>query len=101
MGEVDGVPAQGHQLDRTQAMPVGEQHHGGVAMAVAVGPGGFDEAVDFGVGQVFARPHVGIANPLGWSAVRLDCPNNGGWRLQRQVILPLVFRAFLLKLSHK
>ena len=43
MGEVDGVPAQRHQLDRTQAMPVGDQHHGGVAMAVAIGPGGFDE----------------------------------------------------------
>ena len=37
VGEVDGVPAQGHQFDRPQAMPVGEQHHGGVAMAVAVG----------------------------------------------------------------
>jgi hypothetical protein len=44
MGEIDGVPAQGHQLDGTQAMPVRDQHHGGVAMAVAVGPGSFDEA---------------------------------------------------------
>jgi hypothetical protein len=42
-------------------MPVGDQHHGGVAMAVAIGPGGFDEPVDVGVGQVFARPHIGIA----------------------------------------
>ena len=66
-------------------MPVGDQHHGGVAMAVAVGPGGFDEAVDLGVGQVFTRPHLGIANPFGWSAVWLDCPNNSGWRDQRQV----------------
>jgi hypothetical protein len=33
IGEVDGVPPQGHQLDGTQAMPVGDQHHGGVAMA--------------------------------------------------------------------
>jgi hypothetical protein len=50
---------QGHQLDGTKAMPVGDQHHVGVAMAVAIGPGRFDEAVDFGVGQVFARPRLG------------------------------------------
>jgi hypothetical protein len=52
-------------------MPVGDQHHGGVAMAVAIGPGGFDEPVDLGVGQVFARPHLGIAYPFGWSAAWL------------------------------
>ncbi len=75
MGKVDGVPAQGHQLDWAQAMPVGDQHHGGVAMVVAIGAGGFDEAIDFGVGQVFTRPHLGIAYPLGRSAVRLDCPS--------------------------
>ena len=85
MGEVDGVPAQRHKLNRTQAMPVGDRHHGGVAMAVAVGPGGSDEAVYFGVGQVFTRPHLGIVYPFGRPAVRLDCPNNSGWRDQRQV----------------
>ena len=50
---------------------------------MAVGPGGFDEAVDFGVGQVFTRPHIHIAYPFGWSAVWLDCPNNSGWHDQR------------------
>jgi hypothetical protein len=44
-------------------------------MAVAVGPGDLDEAVDFGVGQVFTRPHLGIACPFGRPAGRLDCPN--------------------------
>jgi hypothetical protein len=42
-------------------------------MAVAIDPGGFDEPVDFGVGQVFARPHLGIACSLRWP-VACDCP---------------------------
>ncbi len=84
VGKVDGVPAQGHQLDWAQTMPVGDQHHGGVAMVVAIGAGGFDEAIDFGVGQVFTRPHRGIVHPFGWPA-GLDCPNNSGWRDQHQV----------------
>jgi hypothetical protein len=54
-------------------------------MAVAIGPGSFDEAVNFGVGQVFARPHLGIAYALGRSVSRLYCPNNGGRGDQRQV----------------
>jgi hypothetical protein len=45
-------------------MPVGRQHYGGVAMAVAIGPGDFDEALDFDAGQVFARPHLAIAYAL-------------------------------------
>ena len=60
-------------------MSIGDQHHGSVAMAVAVGAGGFDEPVDLGVGQVFARPHLGIAYPFGRGA-GLHCPNNGCWR---------------------
>ena len=31
--------------------------------------------VDFGVCQVFARRHIGVAYALGRSAGRLDCPN--------------------------
>jgi hypothetical protein len=65
-------------------MPVGDQHHRGIAMAVAIGPGDFDEAVDLGVGQVFARPYLGIAYPFGRGA-GLHCPNNGGSRDQCQV----------------
>jgi hypothetical protein len=33
-------------------LPAGPRpDHGGIAVAVAIGPGGLDEAVDFGVGQ--------------------------------------------------
>jgi hypothetical protein len=75
-------------------MPAGDQHHGGVAMAVAIGPGGFDEAVDFGVGQVFTRPHLGIVYPFGRPAVRLHCPNKWLVLPAPGAILPLVFWPF-------
>jgi hypothetical protein len=29
-------------------------------MAVAIGAGGLDEAVDLGVGQILPRPHFGV-----------------------------------------
>ena len=60
------------------------EHHGGVPMAVAIGPGSFDEAVNFGVGQVFARPHLGVEHPFRRTAGTY-CPNNGGGGDQRQV----------------
>ena len=60
MGEVDGVPAQRHQLGRPQPVPVGDQHHGGIAVAVAVLPGGSDQAIDLGIGQVLARADLGV-----------------------------------------
>jgi hypothetical protein len=37
------------------------------AVAVAIGAGGFDEAVDFGIGQVFPRRTSALCTP--------DCPN--------------------------
>ena len=61
VGEVDGIPAQRDQLGRPQAVPIGDQHHGGVAVAMAVLPGGSDQAIDLGVGQVLARADLGVA----------------------------------------
>ena len=84
MGEVDGVPAQRHQLGRPQAVPVRDQHHGGVAVAMAVLPGGSDQAGDLAIGQVLARADLGVAAPLGGPAIG-NCPNNGGRRHQRQM----------------
>ena len=61
MGEVDGIPAQRDELGRPQAVPIRDQHHGGVAVAMAVLPGGSDQAGDLGVGQVLARADLGVA----------------------------------------
>jgi hypothetical protein len=66
-------------------------------MAVAIDPGGFDEPVDFGVGQVFARPHLGIAYALGRSAGRRDCPNNGDGPTSARCDFAIDFRPFSLR----
>jgi hypothetical protein len=52
--EVDGVPPQHHDLSGAQAVAIGDQHHGGVAVAVAVISGSANQPVDLGVGQIFA-----------------------------------------------
>lgn len=54
MGEVDGVPAQRHQLGRPQPVPVGDQHHGGIAVAVAILPASIDQAGNLAIGEVLA-----------------------------------------------
>ena len=84
MGKVDGVPAQRDQLARPQAMAVGDQDHGGVAVAIAVLASCRDQPIDLGVGQVLARADLGVAAPLRWSSL-VNCPINGGRRHQRQM----------------
>ena len=84
MGKVDRVPAQRDQLARPQAMPVGDQDHGGVAVAIAVLASCRDQPIDLGVGQVLARADLGVAAPLRWSSL-VNCPINGGRRHQRQM----------------
>src|SRR4029077_15504795 len=79
MGKIDGVPAQRDQLARPQAMAVGNQDHGGVAVAIAVLVSCRDSAVDLGVGQVLARAYLGVTAPLRWSSL-VNCPINGGRR---------------------
>jgi hypothetical protein len=41
-------------------MPIREQHHGGVAVAIAIGPGGFHQLLQLGGGQILARPRIGV-----------------------------------------
>ena len=84
MGKIDGVPAQRDQLARPQAMAVGDQDHGGVAVAIAVLASCRDQPIDLGVGQVLARADLGVAAPLRWSSL-VNCPINGGRRHQRQM----------------
>ena len=60
VNEVDAVPPQRDQLRRAQAVTVGKQDQGGVAVAVAIGAGGGDQLLDLSLGQVFARPELGV-----------------------------------------
>ncbi len=100
MGEVDGVPAQRDELGRPQAVPIRDQHHGGVAVAMAVLPGGSDQAGDLAIGQVLAGADLGIALAPRRALAIGNCPNNGGRRHQRQMrIFPWFFRPFLVLLS--
>jgi hypothetical protein len=44
-------------------MPVGDQDHGGVAMAVAIAARGLDQLLHLALGQMLARAQVGIRLP--------------------------------------
>ena len=72
VGKVDGVPPRPDELARPQPVLVGDQHHGGIAVAVAVLPGRGDQAIDFGVGQILARADISVALTAGWPMG--DCP---------------------------
>jgi hypothetical protein len=57
----------------------------GVAVAVAVLAGGGDQAIDFGVGQILAGANLGVSFAARRAPAIANCPNNGGWRHQRQL----------------
>ena len=63
--EVDCVPTEVANLGSPEAMPVGEQDHGGVAVAVAVAFGRLDQRLDLSLGQVFPLPVIGIGPSAG------------------------------------
>ena len=52
--EVDLNPAQIGKLADPQAVAVGDQDHGGIAMTAAVALGGVHHGFDLGLGQVLA-----------------------------------------------
>jgi hypothetical protein len=52
--EVDLVPTQVDQFNRSEAVSVGQQHHGRVAVAVSIGLGGFRQTLDLGIGQILS-----------------------------------------------
>jgi hypothetical protein len=59
VGEVHRVPPERHQLGRSNAVPVGHQYHGRVAVAVTVIAGGGRQPIDLGIGEVLARAKLG------------------------------------------
>ena len=85
MIEIDGVPTQRHQFDGAQPMPIGDQHHGRVAMTVAIIAGGLDQSLDLGLGEVLTRPDLGIGPAPGRTLRRLNCPINSAWGDQGQM----------------
>ena len=84
------------ELSRPQAVPIRDQHRGGVAVAMAIFPGSSDQAGDLGVGQVFTRADLGVALAARRAPAIGNCPNNGGRRHQRQMRFCHDFQAFLL-----
>jgi hypothetical protein len=61
--EVDLIPAQIADLGRLQAVPKGDQDHGGIAMTVSVGFGSIDQGVDLAGRQVLAGAKLDVRSP--------------------------------------
>ena len=58
--EINLVPAQVDKLGHPQAVPIGRQDHGGVAVTVAIALGRFHQALDLGLGKVLTGAQLGI-----------------------------------------
>ena len=74
-GVIDLLPPQIDQFRSPQAMPKGQQDHGGIAVPLAVATGRIHQLLDFGLSQVLARAEIGIFTPQ-WR----NCPIYNGWR---------------------
>jgi hypothetical protein len=61
--EVDLVPSEVADLGRPQAVPVSEEHHGRVSVAVPVSPRGLNQPLDLAGGEVLPGPEVGVLRP--------------------------------------
>ena len=100
--KIDLVPAQVNQLRDPQAVARGDQDQGCVAMAVAIGPGSLDQALDLVPGEVFPGPDLqrfwGEAGAaLAWKPhhpVRHSAIFDG-WATAARCRFPIDFRPFL------
>jgi hypothetical protein len=68
--EVDLVQAKVADFGSTQAVPVGQQDHDGIAVTVAVAPGRPDQRLDLIGGEVLPGPKLGVLRPLREETVR-------------------------------
>jgi len=66
-------------------VPVGDQHHGGIAVAVAIPRGDRDQPGNFAISEVLAGADLGVTFAARGVPAIANCPNNGGWRHQRQM----------------
>ena len=92
MGEVDGVPAQRDELGRPQPVPVGDQHHGGIAVAIAILPASIDQAGNLAIGEVLAGADLGVTFAARRAPAIANCPNNGGWRTSVRCGFVMIFQ---------
>ena len=76
VGEIDLIPTQVYKLGRSQAVAEGDKDHGGIPVTPAIGPGGIDQPVDLGTGQVLPRP----IDRVRFSPRHRNCSIYGGWR---------------------
>jgi|SRR5262245_10470921 len=63
--ELHLLPPQVRQVDGPQAMPISHKDHRGVPVAPTVSFGRLYQALDLGLGQVFAGAQLAIGAPLG------------------------------------
>src|SRR6516164_911176 len=74
MHEVHLLPPQRAQFGRSEAMPVGEQDHGRVPVAMAVVPGSLHKPFDLTLRQVFTLAVMGVGE-----ATSANCSLYSGW----------------------
>src|SRR5262245_50223747 len=79
LAEFDLAPTQVAKLRSPQPMPEGDQDHRGVAVAVAVRPGRFNQPLNLRLGEMFARPIFGVR-----TAKQMNCAFFVAWRDQLQ-----------------
>ena len=78
--EIDLVPVQIDKLGRTQAMPIRDQDHSGVAMTPAVLPSRVHQPINLCRGQILAGSQLAVR----WT-FRGNCSIYSGWCNQLQV----------------
>ena len=64
--KIDLIPAQVHQFGGTEAVPIRQQDHGGIAVAFPGALGRCDQTLDLGAGQMLTGPQL-LVRPASWN----------------------------------
>ena len=70
-------PSEFAYLGSAKAVPIGDEDHGGISLAVAITFRGLDQLLDLNLGQVLAFSVVGV-----WTATKANCSLLAGWHRQ-------------------
>ena len=74
------APLELTQLRGPQTVAEGDQDHGGIALALAIAPGGSDQLLNLSLCQMLARPDIRIRPPGRHRP--LNCPIFCSWRYE-------------------